>query len=228
MAEPALDQQQLKKGSAELLILATLEDGPRHGYDIGRQIALRSKGTVRFHAASLYPLLYRLARGASEEEAVRAAMEEVPDWTALAGEIAAAEAPVAAPPERPARLLPDLRQDLRYGVRALRKAPAFTLLSALTLALGIGATTAIFSVVNAVLLKPLPFARPEELVRVWTSWGGYPNGSVSDPELHDWRDRASTLAGVAAYTQRGGSGLTTGGGEPETVSVATTSANFFD
>jgi len=62
MAEPALDQQQLKKGSAELLILATLEERPRHGYDIGRQIALRSNGTVRFHAASLYPLLYRLAR----------------------------------------------------------------------------------------------------------------------------------------------------------------------
>jgi PadR family transcriptional regulator PadR len=62
MAEPALDQQQLKKGSAELLILATLEERPRHGYDIGRQIALRSQGTVRFHAASLYPLLYRLAR----------------------------------------------------------------------------------------------------------------------------------------------------------------------
>src|SRR2546425_4505568 len=62
MAEPALDQQQLKKGRAGPLILATLEDRPRHGYDIGRQIALRSKGTVRFHAASLYPLLYRLAR----------------------------------------------------------------------------------------------------------------------------------------------------------------------
>jgi PadR family transcriptional regulator, regulatory protein PadR len=62
MADAALDQQQLKKGSAELLILATLEDRARHGYDIGRQIALRSKGTVRFHAASLYPLLYRLAR----------------------------------------------------------------------------------------------------------------------------------------------------------------------
>jgi len=62
MAETALDQRQLKKGSAELLILATLEGRPRHGYDIGRQIALRSKGTVHFHAASLYPLLYRLAR----------------------------------------------------------------------------------------------------------------------------------------------------------------------
>jgi putative ABC transport system permease protein len=169
-----------------------------------------------------------LARGASEEEAVRAAIEEVPDWTALGGEIAAAEAPVAAAPERPARLLPDLRQDVRYGVRSLRKAPAFTLLSALTLALGIGATTAMFSVVNAVLLKPLPFARPEELVRVWTSWTEYPVGSVSDPELHDWRDRASTLAGIAAYTQQGGSSLTTGGGEPETVNVATTSANFFE
>ena len=169
-----------------------------------------------------------LARGASEEEAVRAAMEEVPDWTALAGEIAAAEAPVAAVPERSVRLLPDLRQDLRYGLRALRKAPAFTLLSALTLALGIGATTAMFSVVNAVLLKPLPFARPEALVRVWTSWANYPLGSVSAPELHDWRDRASTLAGIAAYTQKGGSSLTTGGGEPETVNVAATSANFFE
>jgi predicted permease len=169
-----------------------------------------------------------LARGASEDEAVRAAMEEVPDWRALAGEVAAAEAPVAAPPERPTRLLPDLRQDLRYGVRALRKAPAFTLLSALTLALGIGATTAMFSVVNAVLLKPLPFARPEELVRVWVSWAEYPVGSVSDPELHDWRDRASTLAGIAAYTQQGGSSLTTSGGESETVNVATTSANFFE
>jgi transcriptional regulator len=62
MADPVLDRQQLKKGSAELLILATLEDRPRHGYDIGRQIALRSRGAVRFHAASLYPLLYRLAR----------------------------------------------------------------------------------------------------------------------------------------------------------------------
>jgi predicted permease len=168
-----------------------------------------------------------LARGESEEAAMRAAMEQVPDWAALAREIAAAEGPVVIP-ETPARLWPDFRQDLRYGLRALRKAPAFTLLSTLTLALGIGATTAIFSVVNAVLLKPLPFARPEELVRVWTSWGGYPNGSVSDPELHDWRDRVRTLAGIAAYTQQGGSGLTTGDGEPETVTVAATSANFFD
>jgi PadR family transcriptional regulator PadR len=62
MEDTALDRQQLKKGSAELLILATLEDRPRHGYDIGRQIDVRSGGAVRFHAASLYPLLYRLAR----------------------------------------------------------------------------------------------------------------------------------------------------------------------
>src|SRR6266581_5482209 len=194
MGETALDQQQLKKGSAELLILATLEDRPRHGYDIGRQIALRSQGgsastpprstrcctgsparggstaagwrrkdsaggatTVslppgrrrsrpsagagrssrprssaslrcvmpdwRAYVRSKLPRLgvggsreaeivdelaqeleqcyaAAIARGASEDAAVRAAMEEVPDWTALAREIAAAEGSVAAAPER--------------------------------------------------------------------------------------------------------------------------------
>ena len=98
----------------------------------------------------------------------------------------------------------------------------------LTLALGIGATTAMFSVVHAVLLKPLPFARPGELVRLWSSWTQYPLGSVADPELHEWRERAKTLAGIAAYTAPGGFTLAMPGGEPETVGVAATSANFFD
>jgi predicted permease len=181
-----------------------------------------------------------LARGASEEDAVRTAMEEVPDWAALAREIRTAEGPVMpalepSPPEAErgrslsaSRLGRDLAHDLRYGARALRKAPAFTLLSVLTLALGIGATTAMFSVVNAVLLRPLPFARPEELVRVWNSWANYPRGSVADPELHEWRERAKTLAGIAAYTGHGGYTLAVPGGEPETVTVAATSANFFD
>jgi len=119
-------------------------------------------------------------------------------------------------------------QDVRYGLRALSKEPAFTFLSVLTLALGIGATTAMFSVVNAVLLKPLPFTHPRELVRLWTSWANYPLGSVSDPELHEWRERAKTLAAIAAYTGHGASTLAVPGGEPETMSVAKTSANFFD
>jgi transcriptional regulator len=59
MAKPALTSE-MKKGSAELLILAILEDGPRHGYEIARQIERRSKGTISFHVASLYPMLYRL------------------------------------------------------------------------------------------------------------------------------------------------------------------------
>jgi putative ABC transport system permease protein len=162
-----------------------------------------------------------LARGASEEAAVRAAMQEVPDWRAFAREIETAEG-------RGPWLWRDLRQDIRYGLRALGKAPAFTLLSALTLALGIGATTAMFSVVNAVLLKPLPFTRPGELVRLWTSWTQYPLGSVSDPELHEWRERARTLAGIATYNGPGPATLAVPGRELETVAFATTSANFFD
>jgi putative ABC transport system permease protein len=164
----------------------------------------------------------------------------VPDWPALAREIVTAEGPAVPERDEPGpdadrgrlasgwRLGRDFTHDLRYGLRTLGKAPAFTLLSALTLALGIGATTAMFSVVNAVLLKPLPFARPEELLRVWSSWADYPVGSVSEPELHDWRDRTSTLAGIAAYRYQTGSNLTTGAGGPVTVNVSLTSANFFE
>jgi putative ABC transport system permease protein len=170
-----------------------------------------------------------LGRGAGEDDAARAAMEEIPDWGALAREIRAAEGPIA-PAREPSApgLGRDLSQDIRYGLRALGQAPAFTLLCVLTLALGIGATTAMFAVVNAVLLRPLPFDRPGELVRLWNSWGGYPNGSISDPELHDWRERARTFSGVAAWSGHGASSLAVPGGEPETVTVASTSANFFD
>ncbi len=97
-----------------------------------------------------------------------------------------------------------LLQDLRYGARTLLKRPGFTLLSCLTLSLGIGANTAIFSIVNGVLLRPLPFRAPDRLVMVST-YGKLDNGppTVSAPDFKDFQQRSQTfesLAGILGVT----------------------------
>lgn len=93
-----------------------------------------------------------------------------------------------------------LWQDLRYGVRMLAKNPAFTFVAMLTLALGIGANSAIFSVVDAVLLRPLKFKDPEQLVRMWETLPQGGTGTVSPPNLKDWREQNDVLAGIAAFS----------------------------
>lgn len=97
-------------------------------------------------------------------------------------------------------MLEDLRQDLHYGVRTLRKQPGFTLVAVLTLALGVGACTAIFSVVNAVLLRPLPYPEPERLVTpVGEKNDPRARANVSYPDFQDWRDQTQALEAIAAY-----------------------------
>ena len=87
-----------------------------------------------------------------------------------------------------------VRQDIRYAFRSLRRQPAFAALAVITLALGIGANAAIFTVVNAVLLRPLEYPQPDRIVALTTDWRRTGvRGTVSAPDFHDWHDEASEL-----------------------------------
>lgn len=123
--------------------------------------------------------------------------------------------------------LETLLQDLRYGLRQLRRNPGFTAVAVLTLALGIGANTAIFSVVNAVLLRPLPYKDPGQLV-----WGaerfGFSHGpaAVVSPDFTAWKDQNQVFQQIGAFEGGGGANLT-GGGLPAHVSLTNATATLF-
>jgi predicted permease len=98
-------------------------------------------------------------------------------------------------------MIANLLYDLRHALRLLRASPGFALVAVVTLALGIGATTAIFSVVDAVMLRPLPFSEPERLVKVWETTPEGFDFSASDPNYLDFQEQSHTFAGMAAYKQ---------------------------
>jgi putative ABC transport system permease protein len=116
-------------------------------------------------------------------------------------------------------------QDLRFASRTLRKHPGFTLVAVLTLGLGIGANSAIFSVVDAVLLRPLPYPEPEKLVRLWETFPPAGWGSVSAPNIEDWREQNTVFSAIAAYSFRNVN--LSGRESPERVVGAAVSSNFF-
>jgi len=120
-----------------------------------------------------------------------------------------------------------LIKDLKYGVRGLLKRPGFTIIALITLALGIGANTAIFSVVNAVLLRPLPFHNPEQLVIVWedATFAGFPRNTPAPANYVDWKTQNQSFADMAASYET--SFNITGDGEPERVQAYSVSANYF-
>jgi predicted permease len=125
-------------------------------------------------------------------------------------------------------MLETLLQDLQFGLRMLRKNPSFSLIAILTLALGVGANTAIFSVFNAVLLKPLPFKEPERVVMFWqinTAAAGGARTPFSVDDLLDLRAQSKSFDEFAAFV--GGIRNFTGGETPEQVQIANVTANFF-
>ena len=123
------------------------------------------------------------------------------------------------------RWLEELLQDLRYGTRMLRKNPGFTLVAVLTLALGIGANTALFSVINGVLLSPLPYPNANRIVSMFQDKPNFPKGSISYPNFLDWRQDNHCFELIAGY--RWSDGDIRGAGEPETVHAQRVSATFF-
>jgi putative ABC transport system permease protein len=122
--------------------------------------------------------------------------------------------------ERPGAFLHGLWREIALAARALVRRPAFTIPALLTLALGIGANTAVFSVVRDVVLRPLPYREPERLAAIW------PTSSISNAELVFLQERATSFEAVAAFSPGWGYSMT-GAGEPRQVDVARTSTNFF-
>ena len=115
--------------------------------------------------------------------------------------------------------------DVRYALRMLAKSPGFMAIAILTLALGIGANSALFSVVNGVLLNPLPYPNPQQLASVYSRTTQFSHSSISYPNFLDWQRENGTFAAMAAY--RGDEFNLTGSGEPERLRAEMVSADFF-
>jgi putative ABC transport system permease protein len=171
-----------------------------------------------------------LSSGATEAEAHQQTLAELRGSELLARELRRVERqfapePIALGTHRRTNMIADLWQDLRFGARMLLKNPGFTLIAVLTLALGIGANTAIFSIVNAVLLRPFPYKEPERLVILQERYsaGGF---SPSYPNFADWRAQNTVFDSMVAVFSLENFNFT-GAGEPERLQGRLVSAEFF-
>jgi hypothetical protein len=118
-----------------------------------------------------------------------------------------------------------LLQDLKYGLRTLAKAPGFTAIAVIALALGIGANSAMFSIVNSVLLRPIPYPAPERVLMLYTSMPQFDDASTSYPNFLDWQQRSRSFEHLAAF--RSDTFHLTGDGNPERLRGQMASSTFF-
>src|ERR1700722_11971076 len=123
--------------------------------------------------------------------------------------------------------LSDLADDVRFGFRTLRKTPGFTAIAIITLALGIGANTAIFSVIETVLLRPLPYTEPSSLVEIWNTYPGFERVGLSAGDYLDFHRGAKSFSAMGSYFQIPHGFNMTGAGEPERVQSNTASSDLF-
>jgi putative ABC transport system permease protein len=182
-----------------------------------------------------------LARGATEQEADDDACRQIRDWDRMAQDVWLADRPHArpraerladrlvhdtSPARKGPRMVADVIRDARYAIRQLLMTPGFTAVAIVTLALGIGATTAMFSVVNGVLLRPLPYPEPDRLVIVHEVVPQYGRFSVAPATFLDWRKQNTVFEHIAAFTA--GSATLADAGGSERVSNAAVSSDVFD
>lgn len=173
------------------------------------------------------------AEGATEQEATRAALEELERGESLAQQLRRIERQVELEPvllgSGRKNIMADLWQDIRYALRGLVRTPGFAVVAILTLALGIGANTLIFSVVNATLLRPLPYQQPDHLVKVWGNFSGIglPNNLnwISAPEFRDLESQNKSFSHIAAMSDA--SFNLNLGGRPQRIEGALVSPSLF-
>jgi predicted permease len=171
-------------------------------------------------------------RGATESEARQEVLGDLNENELLATALKRVERRVEPEPlvigkDGKTNVIADLWRDIRYGLRMLARSPGFTIIAVLALALGIGANSAIFSVVNTVLLRPLPYKNPGALVMVWDDQAhlGFPKDTPSPANFLDWREQNTVFEGMAALAE--GSFNLSGVGEPERFDGRRVSVNFF-